>query len=82
MFFGFIPGRLGSCCAHSGAPSGSLGSFWRALRVVGFIRFRRVHSGRLVALIRVRWVHLGEPLRSLGSFRRSCGRRVLSCSLS
>ena len=63
------------CWVAAGPPWVSLGSFGRALSVVGFfwpIRVRpvghRVHSG---AALGFRWVHSGAPWVSLGSFRRA-----------
>ena len=56
-------GFVGYIQARSGAYSGSLGSFWRVLEVVG--------------LILIRWVYLGAPLGTSRSFL-FVGRRALS----
>ena len=81
-----VVGIIGVISLHLGA---AWGSFERALRVVGFIQFRRILSGAVclrsfgralgeVGIIRVRWVYSGARVLAVVGFirMRHCGRWV------
>ena len=59
---GFIPG----CWVVSSVFSGSSGSFWCALSVIGYLRCRCIHSG-VPWFIPVRRVHSGVPWFASGA---------------